>query len=164
MSDTKETTTEQASENAEPQFSIEKIYLKDVSFESPDAPTIFTDDWSPEINMDLNSTGKPVDDKIFEVELNITVTAKNKDKTAFLVEIKQCGIFSISGMDEANLNGMLGSFCPNIYSHMLVKPFLIWFLKVVSLSYYLHRLTLMRFMLSTCKIIVVMKPLTRHDS
>ena len=114
MSDTKETTTEQASENAEPQFSIEKIYLKDVSFESPDAPTIFTDDWSPEINMDLNSTGKPVDDKIFEVELNITVTAKNKDKTAFLVEIKQCGIFSISGMDEANLNGMLGSFCPNI--------------------------------------------------
>ena len=76
MSDTKETTTEQASENAEPQFSIEKIYLKDVSFESPDAPTIFTDDWSPEINMDLNSTGKPVDDKIFEVELNITVTAK----------------------------------------------------------------------------------------
>lgn len=114
MSDTKETTTEQASENAEPQFSIEKIYLKDVSFESPDAPTIFTDDWSPEINMDLNSTGKPVEGNIFEVELSITVTAKNKDKTAFLVEIKQCGIFSISGMDEANLNGMLGSFCPNI--------------------------------------------------
>lgn len=114
MSDTKETTTEQASENAEPQFSIEKIYLKDVSFESPDAPSIFTDDWSPEINMDLNSTGKPVEDNIFEVELSITVTAKNKDKTAFLVEIKQCGIFSISGMDEANLNGMLGSFCPNI--------------------------------------------------
>ena len=114
MSDTKEATTEQASENAEPQFSIEKIYLKDVSFESPDAPSIFTDDWSPEINMDLNSTGKPVEDNIFEVELSITVTAKNKDKTAFLVEIKQCGIFSISGMDEANLNGMLGSFCPNI--------------------------------------------------
>lgn len=114
MSDTKETATEQASENAEPQFSIEKIYLKDVSFESPDTPTIFTDDWSPEINMDLNSTGKPVEGNIFEVELNITVTAKNKDKTAFLVEIKQCGIFSISGMDEANLNGMLGSFCPNI--------------------------------------------------
>ena len=114
MSDTKETTNEQASENAEPHFSIEKIYLKDVSFESPGAPTIFTDDWSPEINMELNSNGKPIDNNIFEVELSITVTAKNKDKTAFLVEIKQCGIFSINGMDEANLSGMLGSFCPNL--------------------------------------------------
>ena len=114
MSDTKETTNEKASENAEPHFSIEKIYLKDVSFESPAAPAIFTDDWSPEINMDLNSTGKSIDDNVFEVELSITVTAKNKDKTGFLVEIKQCGIFSISGMDDANLNGMLGSFCPNI--------------------------------------------------
>ena len=114
MSDTKETTNEQSSESAEPHFSIEKIYLKDVSFESPGAPAIFTDDWSPEINMDLNSNGKSIDNNIFEVELSITVTAKNKDTTAFLVEIKQCGIFSISGMDEANLNGMLGSFCPNI--------------------------------------------------
>ncbi|MCK5386905.1 MAG: protein-export chaperone SecB [Gammaproteobacteria bacterium] len=114
MSDTKETTNEKTSENTEPHFSIEKIYLKDVSFESPAAPAVFTDDWSPEINMDLNSTGKPIDNNIFEVELSITVTAKNKDKTGFLVEIKQCGIFSISGMDEANLNGMLGSFCPNI--------------------------------------------------
>lgn len=114
MSDTKEATNEKASENAEPHFSIEKIYLKDVSFESPTAPAVFTDDWSPEINMDLNSTGKSIDDNVFEVELSITVTAKNKDKTGFLVEIKQCGIFSISGMDEANLNGMLGSFCPNI--------------------------------------------------
>ena len=114
MSDTKETTNEQVSESTEPHFSIEKIYLKDVSFESPIAPAIFTDDWNPEINMNLNSTGKPIENNIFEVELSITVTAKNKDKTAFLVEIKQCGIFSISGMDEANLNGMLGSFCPNI--------------------------------------------------
>lgn len=114
MSDTKETTNEQTSESTEPHFSIEKIYLKDVSFESPVAPAVFTDDWNPEINMNLNSTGKPIENNIFEVELSITVTAKNKDKTAFLVEIKQCGIFSISGMDEANLNGMLGSFCPNI--------------------------------------------------
>ena len=114
MSEKKEATNEEASENAEPHFSIEKIYLKDVSFESPAAPAVFTDDWSPEINMDLNSNGKSIDKNIFEVELSITVTAKNKDKTGFLVEIKQCGIFSISGMDEANLNGMLGSFCPNI--------------------------------------------------
>lgn len=114
MTDTNDTTKEQESEKTEPHFTIEKIYLKDVSFESPAAPAIFTDDWSPEINMDLNSSGKPIDKDVFEVELSITVTAKNNDKTGFLVEIKQCGIFSISGMDEANLNGMLGSFCPNI--------------------------------------------------
>ncbi len=114
MPDTKETTKEQANNNSEPHFSIEKLYLKDVSFESPGAPAVFTDDWSPEINMELNSQGKPIDDNVYEVELSITVTAKNKDKTSFLVEIKQCGIFSINGMDETNLNGMLGSFCPNI--------------------------------------------------
>ena len=114
MSDSKETATEQNNENAEPHFSIEKIYLKDVSFESPAAPAIFTEDWSPEINMDLNTQAKPLENDFYEVELNITVTAKNNDATGFLVEIKQCGIFSISGMDEANLNGMLGSFCPNV--------------------------------------------------
>jgi len=114
MSDKNESTQEQATGNNEAHFSIEKIYLKDVSFESPAAPAVFTEDWSPEINMDLNSQGQVLDNNVYEVELSITVTAKNKDKTAFLVEIKQCGIFSISGMDDANLNGMLGSFCPNI--------------------------------------------------
>ena len=114
MSDSKETTQEQSTENAEPQFSIEKIFLKDVSFESPAAPAIFTEDWTPEINMELNSQTNPIENNFYEVELNITVTAKNNDTTGFLVEVKQCGIFSISGMDEANLSGMLGSFCPNI--------------------------------------------------
>lgn len=114
MSDKKESTKERAKENTEPHFSIEKIYLKDVSFEAPNAPAVFTEDWSPEVKMDLNSQGQAIDKNVFEVELSITVTAKNNDKTGFLVEIKQCGIFSISGMDETNLNGMLGSFCPNI--------------------------------------------------
>ena len=114
MTDKNESTQDQNNEKNEPHFSIEKIYLKDVSFESPEAPAVFTDDWNPDINMDLNSQGQPIDENVYEVELRITVTAKNKDKTSFLIEIKQCGIFSISGMDEDNLNGMLGSFCPNI--------------------------------------------------
>jgi preprotein translocase subunit SecB len=107
MSDTKQKETEQ-------QFSIEKIYLKDVSLEAPSAPAVFTEEWKPEINMDLNTQATPINENIYEVELTITVTAKNNAKTAFLVEIKQCGIFGIAGMDEATLNGMLGSFCPNI--------------------------------------------------
>lgn len=114
MSDKNESSQEQTNENNEAHFSIEKIYLKDVSFESPSAPGVFTEEWNPEINMDLNSQGTVIDKNVYDVELSITVTAKNNDKTAFLVEIKQCGIFSVSGMDEANLNGMLGSFCPNI--------------------------------------------------
>ena len=117
MSDKNESSQEkqeQTNENNEAHFSIEKIYLKDVSFESPAAPAVFTEDWKPEINMDLNSQGTVLENNVYEVELSITVTAKNNDKTAFLVEIKQCGIFSIAGMDEANLSGMLGSFCPNI--------------------------------------------------
>ena len=107
MSDTQQEKTEQ-------HFSIEKIYLKDVSFETPAAPTVFTEDWAPETSMDLNSKSAVVNENIYEVELTITVTAKNNDKTAFLVEIKQCGIFAITGMDEATLKGMLGSFCPNL--------------------------------------------------
>lgn len=107
MSDTEQ-------ENTEQHFSIEKIYLKDVSFEAPAAPTVFTEEWAPETNMELNTKSNVVNENIYEVELTITVTAKNNDKTAFLVETKQCGVFAIAGMDDATLNGMLGSFCPNV--------------------------------------------------
>ncbi len=110
MSDSSET----SNTANEPQFAIEKLYLKDVSFEAPGAPAVFTQEWQPDIGMELNTQAQPIDTNVYEVELDITVTAKNADSTAFLVEIKQCGIFTISGMDEENLNGMLGSFCPNI--------------------------------------------------
>ena len=110
MSDTEQQTTE----NTGPQFSIEKIYLKDVSFEAPNAPAIFTEDWKPEISMDLNTQGNPIAENVYEVELSITVTAKCGDKTGFLVELKQCGVFAITGLEDNNINGMLGSYCPNI--------------------------------------------------
>lgn len=111
MSEPKEKTPEQ---NNESNFSIEKIYLKDVSFEAPAAPAGFTEEWSPNINMELNTQATSLDENVYDVELTITVTAKNNDKTSFLVEIKQCGIFIIRGMDDATLNGMLGAYCPNI--------------------------------------------------
>lgn len=111
MSDTKEQAAEQ---NNESNFSIEKIYLKDVSFETPAAPAVFVEEWSPNINMELNTQATTVDENVYDVELTITVTAKNNDKTGFLVEVKQCGVFAISGMDDATLNGMLGAYCPNI--------------------------------------------------
>lgn len=95
------------------QFAIQKIYLKDVSFESPNAPQAFTDgDWQPQINVQINSSHGAIAQDAYEVVLNITVTAKKDEKTAFLVEIKQAGIFTIAGFPEENLAGMLGAYCP----------------------------------------------------
>ena len=95
------------------QFAIQKIYLKDVSFESPNSPQAFTDgEWQPKINVQINSSNGAIAKDTYEVVLSITVTAKQNEKTAFLVEVKQAGIFTISGFPEENLGGMLGAFCP----------------------------------------------------
>ncbi|MBE9568904.1 MAG: protein-export chaperone SecB [Proteobacteria bacterium] len=95
------------------QFAIQKIYLKDVSFESPNSPQVFTDgDWQPQINVQINSSSQTVAEGIYEVVVEIMVTAKKDEKTAFLVEVKQAGIFAISGFSEENLGGMIGAFCP----------------------------------------------------
>lgn len=95
------------------QFAIQKIYLKDVSFESPNSPQVFTDgDWQPQINVQINSSSQTVAEGVYEVVVDITVTAKKDEKTAFLVEVKQAGIFAISGFSEENLGGMIGAFCP----------------------------------------------------
>jgi preprotein translocase subunit SecB len=95
------------------QFSIQKIYLKDVSFESPNSPQAFTNgEWQPQINVQINSSNQAIADDIYEVVLDITVTAKHEEKTAFLVEVKQAGIFTISGFPQENIGGMVGAFCP----------------------------------------------------
>lgn len=100
-------------ENSEQQFVIQKIYVKDVSFESPNAPAIFGNgEWKPEVNVQLNSSHQSIGEDAYEVVLSITVTAKQGDKTAFLVEVKQAGAFTISGFAEEALAGMLGAYCP----------------------------------------------------
>jgi preprotein translocase subunit SecB len=97
----------------EQQFSIQKIYVKDASFESPNAPTVFADGaWAPEVNLQINTTHNSVGNNAFEVNLKITVTAKQNTKTAFLVEITQSGIFGMAGFPQEQLAGMLGAFCP----------------------------------------------------
>ncbi len=95
------------------QFAIQKIYLKDVSFESPNSPQAFTEgEWQPKINVQINSSNSVIAQDTYEVVLNITVTADQNEKTAFLVEVKQAGIFTIAGFPEENLGGMVGAFCP----------------------------------------------------
>lgn len=95
------------------QFAIQKIYLKDVSFESPNAPAIFTEgQFQPEINVQINTEAQTVADNMHEVTLTVTVTAKQADKTAFLAEVKQAGLFQMSGFEQEQMGGMLGAYCP----------------------------------------------------
>jgi len=100
-------------ETPEPHFSIQKIYLKDASLESPNSPDVFSEgEWKPEINVQINSANTVVTKGIYEVVLTITITAKHGEKTAFLIETKQAGIFSISGFADDALGGLLGALCP----------------------------------------------------
>lgn len=96
-------------------FVIQKLYLKDVSFESPNAPGVFSEqDWQPEINVQLNTESNTLGDNVVEVVLKITVTAKQEEKTAFLVELHQAGVFTVEGFNDEEKGGMLGSYCPNV--------------------------------------------------
>jgi preprotein translocase subunit SecB len=96
------------------QFAIQKVYMKDMSFETPNSPTIFTTEWKPDINLQLTSNATPLNEGVFEVVLSVTVTAKLADKTAYLAEVQQAGIFTVSGFEEQQQAPMLGAFCPNV--------------------------------------------------
>ncbi|HEX5635775.1 MAG TPA: protein-export chaperone SecB [Gammaproteobacteria bacterium] len=97
------------------QFAIQKIYIKDASLESPNAPGIFQEgQWQPEVNVQINTAAKSAAENQHEVVLTITVTAKQSGKTAFLVEVKQAGLFMLSGFPKEQLGGMLGAYCPEV--------------------------------------------------
>lgn len=106
-----ETSGEQ--ENAQ-QFAMQRIYVKDISFETPNVPGIFTEKWEPNTKVDLNSTATKLGEGFYEVVLALTVTTTVGDKTAYLVEVQQAGIFALSGFNEDDLGGLLGSYCPNV--------------------------------------------------
>ena len=97
------------------QLAISKIYIKDFSFESPQAPTVFkSGEWKPQTNLNLRSSHTAVEGDIHEVVLTITVEAKEDDKSLFLVELAQAGLFDIAGYEGEEMAAILGSFCPNI--------------------------------------------------
>ena len=96
-------------------FSIQKLYIKDISFESPSSPSIFSfKNWDPQIELNLNNINKKVADGVYEVVLSVTATVKNEDKTAFLVEVQQGGLFQLQGFNEQDLKYILGSQCMTI--------------------------------------------------
>ncbi|AVZ78635.1 protein-export chaperone SecB [Zoogloeaceae bacteirum Par-f-2] len=102
-------------ENAQPVFNIEKLYVKDLSLEVPHAPKIFLERETPQINVQLRTEGQGVDEGIFDVTLTVTVTATlGENKTVFLVEVQQAGIFQIRNIPEGELEPLLMIGCPNI--------------------------------------------------
>ncbi|GEA10182.1 protein-export chaperone SecB [Alteromonas sp. KUL49] len=115
MADENQTNTGEAAQPAQaPQFNVQRIFTKDISFESPNAPAIFTKEWKPEIKLDIDTSTNKLDENVFEVVLSVTVTAMLGEETAFLCEVQQAGIFAIGEMPDQNKAHTLGSFCPNM--------------------------------------------------
>jgi preprotein translocase subunit SecB len=103
-----------ASQASQPLFSIEKIYLKDLSVEVPNAPQIFLERESPQVDVQLHHNSSKIDDGIYHTQLTVTVSAKLGDKTMFLVEAGQAGIFSIKNIPDSDVEVVLAISCPNI--------------------------------------------------
>lgn len=95
-------------------FGVQRIYLKDASLESPDSPEAFRRAYSPQVNFSINSRSKKLDESVFEVVLRLTADVKQDDKTLFLVEVQQAGIFEISGLEGERLEQVLAITCPTM--------------------------------------------------
>lgn len=97
-----------------PAFTVEKIYVKDVSFEVPGAPAIYSENVQPELQLNLNQSVQRLNENAFEVVLAVTLTCKAGDKAAYVAEVKQAGVFGIVGLEPQAVDGLLGTQCPNI--------------------------------------------------
>ena len=103
--------------DAQPQgatFTVEKLYVKDVSFEAPNAPQVFNEQGQPDLQMKLNQKVQRLGENAFEVSLGITLTCTINGRTAYLAEVEQAGVFGLGGFEEHILDAMLGTQCPNI--------------------------------------------------
>jgi preprotein translocase subunit SecB len=98
----------------EKQFAIQKIYTKDISFETPNSPKIFTLKWEPHIEFNLGTNVATLEDHLFEISLTVTVTVKCEETVAYLAEVCQAGVFVLNGFNDQEMGQMVGSFCPNI--------------------------------------------------
>ncbi|PSJ79979.1 protein-export chaperone SecB [Neisseria iguanae] len=102
-------------EELQPVFSIERLYVKDLSLEVPNAPQIFLEQGDPEVDMRVSTASQKLEDGIYAVDVTVTVTAKlNEDRTMFLNEVTQSGIFRLENIPEEDVQLLLGVACPNI--------------------------------------------------
>lgn len=98
----------------EAKFEIQRIYIKDLSFEAPNTPQIFMENWQPEVQLNLETKTTRLDENMHEVILTINATVTSQKKTAFIIEVQHAGVFVLSGFSKEQLPQMLGSFCPSI--------------------------------------------------
>ena len=101
-------------QNEQPVFGIEKLYVKDLSIEVPNAPEIFLESEAPQVEISLNTGGRGVGEGVFEVVLTVTVTAKLGEKTVFLVEVGQAGVFRIMNVPDEQIEPLIAVACPNV--------------------------------------------------
>ena len=103
-----------SSEDSGPVFAIQRIYLKDLSFETPMGPSVFQKQWQPKVNQDLNTKNTKLEDDLYEVALRLTLTVTDGEDTIYLLEVKQAGIFAIKGLEAKQLTHIINTTCPNI--------------------------------------------------
>lgn len=103
-----------SAQEQEAAFGIEKVYVKDMSLEIPNAPEVFLQRETPQVGIELSNSAKKLEEGLFDVTITVTVTSKIEDKTVFLVEVAQAGIFQARNIPEENLEGLLAVTCPNI--------------------------------------------------
>jgi preprotein translocase subunit SecB len=99
-----------------PEFLIQKIYIKDLSFEAPGAPGVFLKEWKGDTNVQLNTKARALNEQegVYEVELGLTVTTTSQGENAYLVEVKQAGVFVARGFSQEQQGHLLGAYCPNL--------------------------------------------------
>lgn len=115
MSDFQENVPVQNEQPKMPEVGIQRVYVKDLSFEAPHTPHVFKEIWTPQLNLELNIETKPLEEEfLYEVTLQVSIHVKNGDTQAFLVDVKQAGIFRVVGANPDQLDHILRSFCPQM--------------------------------------------------
>ena len=106
--------SDQSADAVQRQFQLQRVYLKDLSFEAPRSPDVFRQEWKPEVNLEVNSGARLLEPGVFEVAMKVTVDVKNVEKTAFIVEVEQAGLFIVQGFEGLELDHLLKGVAPNI--------------------------------------------------
>ena len=145
------TTSEAATtEDSGPVFAIQRIYLKDLSFETPMGPSVFQKQWQPKVNQDLNTKNTKLENDLYEVALRLTLTVTDGEDTIYILEVKQAGIFAIKGLDPKQITHVINTTCPNIlfpYAREAVivffpkDPFQLLCSRPLTLMHFLHLLS-----------------------
>lgn len=111
---TEETTAAAAAEQEQVQFSIQRIYVRDISFETPQGAAAFQKQWKPKVSQDMNTKTNKIEDGLYEVALRVTITMADGEDTIYLVEVEQAGLFNIKGFTDQQLPQVINASCPSI--------------------------------------------------